>query len=317
MYNGKSYRLGLCCIFREADIRFRSRQAGTLLKLQRNEQLDRLSTTILHNSSSLVQALSYCAEHGIGSFRVNSGFLPMKSHPRLGYGLDELPDMQLIFELLATAKHFAREHNLRLTFHPDQFTLLSSPRAEVTRQSLAELAYHAELAEYIGADVIILHGGGAYGDKEAALGRLAERLVSLPVSIRSRLVLENDDRIFTPGDLLPLCEKLAVPLAYDVHHHRCLSDGLSVEEVTGRAMATWNREPLFHLSSPREGWQGRDPRPHHDYIDPADFPPCWLGLELTVEIEAKAKELAVRRLLDQLLRMGRPTRHRSPVRLVA
>jgi len=306
MFNGKRIRLGLCCIFHSADIRFKSRQAGHMLKVSREEQLDRLSTTILHNASSLVRAISYCAEHGIGSFRVNSGFLPLKSHPGLTYRIEELPDAQLIGELLAASRSYADNNNIRRTFHPDQFTLLSSPHDHVIRQSLAELDYQVEIAELIGADVITLHGGGAYGDKDSALARLLDNIEQLPVAVRDRLALENDDRTYTPQDLLPVCEQTGVPLVYDVHHHRCLPDELSVQEATHRAIATWNREPLFHISSPRDGWQGQDSRPHHDYIDPADFPKCWQDRNLTVEVEAKAKELAVERLLLHLTAQKRP-----------
>ena len=43
---------------------------------------------------------------------------------------------------------------------------------------------------------------------------------------------------------------MGILLVYDVHHHRCNPDGLSVEEATSQAMATWDREPLFpHLQS--------------------------------------------------------------------
>jgi UV DNA damage endonuclease len=89
-------------------------------------------------------------------------------------------------------------------------------------------------------------------------------------------------------------------LVYDVHHHRCNPDGMSIEDVTRRAMATWNREPLFHISSPLEGWDGPQPSRHHDYMDPRDFPACWRDLSITVEVEAKAKELAVARLREAL-----------------
>jgi UV DNA damage endonuclease len=64
---------------------------------------------------------------------------------------------------------------------------------------------------------------------------------------------------------------------------------------------TWNREPLFHISSPLDGWGGAKPQRHHDYIDLGDFPNCWRTLCMTVEIEAKAKELAVLKLRDNLL----------------
>jgi UV DNA damage endonuclease len=86
-----------------------------------------------------------------------------------------------------------------------------------------------------------------------------------------------------------------------VHHHRCLKDGLSVEHVTEAALKTWNREPLFHVSSPKFGWESARPNLHHDFINIQDFPECWRGLPITVEVEAKAKELAVKKLRSQLL----------------
>ena len=75
-----------------------------------------------------------------------------------------------------------------------------------------------------------------------------------------------------------------------------LPGGLSLEEATDWALATWDRrEPYFHLSSPRAGWSAGDPRPHADLVDPADVPAYWLGLgiPLTIDVEAKAKERAV------------------------
>ncbi len=86
----------------------------------------------------------------------------------------------------------------------------------------------------------------------------------------------------------------------DVHHHRCNRDELSEEEATEHALATWDREPLFHVSSPIDGWTGPKPERHHDFLDVQDFPIHWLGLDVTVEIEAKAKEVAVLKLKKEL-----------------
>jgi UV DNA damage endonuclease len=81
-----------------------------------------------------------------------------------------------------------------------------------------------------------------------------------------------------------------------------------VAEATEAALQIWNREPLFHLSSPREGWQWKNPCFHHDFIDPGDFPAVWMSLEqdFTVEVEAKAKELAVNKLRRDLSDRGLP-----------
>lgn len=294
-------RLGLCCIFREEPIKFRTRQAAYLKKFIRQQQLELLSETAVVNSRALLEAVTYCSDHGIGSFRVNSSFFPLKTHPEVGYGLAELPDHLEILNLLEKVHCYARINDIRLTFHPDQFILLSSPKTLVVNNSIEELTYHTELAELIGADVIMIHGGGAYGDKKSTLKRLNKALADLPDSIRTRLALENDDRVYTPQDLLPVCENNGIPLVYDVHHHRCLTDDLTVEQATDIAIMTWNREPLFHLSSPKQGWNGSDPKPHSDMIDPDDFPKYWHGKAVTVEIEAKAKEVAIEKLAADLV----------------
>ena len=293
-------RWGLCCLFKEEPIHFGVRQAVHLAKFDRRHQLTLLTQTILANGRALLAAIDYCSRNSIGAFRVNSRIFPLKTHPLAGYHLAELPEHAVIEHVYRQAADTAAKQNIRLTFHPDQFTLLSSPDAGITRRSLDELAYHAEVAEYIGADVITLHGGGGYGDKPAALKRLTVALEDLPHPVRSRLVLENDDRVYTPADLLPVCGATGIPFVYDVHHHRCLSDGLTTEEVTERALATWSREPLFHLSSPKDGWQSVNPCPHHDFIDPGDLPSCWHDLKITVEVEAKAKEVALRHLQTDL-----------------
>lgn len=307
-------RLGLCCIFRDEPIRFRRTTATALLRLAPAARRRKLAEICAANADALLAALEFCAEHGIGSFRVNSQILPLKTHPRVGYDLRKLPGGARIVAQFKACGRFAREHGLRLSLHPDQFVILNSPRPEVVEASILELEYQGEVASWIGADVINIHGGGSYGDKLSALERLRRNLRRLSKRVRSRLTLENDDKIYTVEDLLLLCRSERIPLVYDAHHHRCLPDRFDVEEATRLAEATWNREPLFHLSSPREGWRGKQPFRHHDFIDPKDFPSCWLDRDLTVEVEAKAKEPAVLRLARDLERL-RPGIVRRPVEI--
>ena len=271
-----------------------------MLRLPRPAQLARLAELAQANAEALLAALAFCASRGIGAFRINSQILPAKTHPTVGYSMAELPGGEEIVARFEECGRFARAHHLRLSFHPDQFVVLNSPNERTLAHSLADLAYQAEVAGWVGADTINIHGGGGYGDKIAALAALRKNIERLPEPVRARLTLENDDKVYTPADLLPVCADTGVPLVYDVHHHRCLPDGLSVAEATERARATWTREPLFHISSPIAGWGGPKPERHHDYIDVRDFPSEWRGWPLTVEVEAKAKELAVLRLIAEL-----------------
>jgi UV DNA damage endonuclease len=196
---------------------------------------------------------------------------------------------------------------VRLSFHPDQFVVLNSEQERVVASSVTEMEAQGRVAELVGADVLTLHGGGAAGGIPAALERLERGIERLSPASRSRLALENDDRSFTPEMLLPLCERLGVPLVYDVHHHRCNPDALDVDEATVRAAATWGaHEPYFHVSSPRAGFGGGDLRPHADYVNPGDVPERWRSMRLTVDVEAKAKERAVLALRDALTPMMVP-----------
>lgn len=296
-------RFGLCCIFVGEPVRFRTLTAKILSALSRGEQLNRISEVCLHNAENLMKAMRTVARLGIGAFRITSPLLPRYTHPEVGYTLADLPGEQDIKSFLSSAGDFATDRGIRLSFHPDQFVVISSPDPSVVERSSVELAYQAMLAGHVGAEIINLHGGGAYGNKEEALGRLRRNFDKLPDAVRRRLSLENDDRIYTVRDLLPVCTDLQIPLVYDVHHHRCNPDGYTEEEATAVSLSTWEKvgkEPYFHISSPKNGWRHSDPKPHADYIDAEDFPACWRQLTATIDVEAKAKELAVLKLMKDL-----------------
>ena len=296
-------RFGLCCLFKNEDIAFRTTTVKNLSTLSRDRQLLKLSDICLHNARNLQAALETVQRLGIGAFRIMSPLFPRMTHPEAGYSLADLPDGDSIQNTLNACRIFALDRQIRLSFHPDQFVVLSSPHPAVVANSIQELTYQALLAEAVGADIINIHAGGVYGNKRLALQRFGEVYDVLPEAVRSRLTLENDDVSYTPEDLLPLCEQRAIPLVYDVHHHRCNPDRLTIEEATERAGATWKavgREQQCHISSPKFGWESGTPKPHADYIDISDVPDCWRGRKMTVDVEAKAKELAVVRLMADL-----------------
>jgi len=296
-------RLGLCCIFKEQPLSFKQTTATALQRLPREKQLEKISQICRANLDTLHEALKFLVSVNIHSFRVLSPLFPRYTHPDVAYTIDDLPGSAALRETCSAVKEFRQRHDIRLSLHPDQFNVLSSPHRRVVTNTLRELEYQGLLAELIGAEVINIHAGGVYGSKREALRRFRRNFMNLSKRVRIRLSVENDDRSYRPADLLPLCSCLDIPFVYDVHHHRCLPDGLSVEAVTERCVRSWHkkgREPYFHLSSPRDGWRGEDPRPHADYIDPADFPSCWFPVDATIDVEAKAKELAVIQLAEDL-----------------
>ncbi|MDY0374513.1 MAG: UV DNA damage repair endonuclease UvsE [Desulfobacterium sp.] len=293
-------RFGLCCIFKEQPIKFRRTTAKYLSKFSKQQQRERLAELCLINAESLLKALKFCNQNQIGDFRINSQILPLKTHPNVGYDIEDLPGSEDIIQAFKACGEYSLKNDIRTTFHPDQFIVLSSPDAGVVERSIADLTYQAQVAQWVNGDVINIHAGGIYGDKPSAIKRLINTIETLPDSVRKRLTLENDDRSYSPRDLLAVCRDMNIPLVYDVHHHRCLPDDLSIEKATEISLGTWDREPLFHISSPKDGWNASNIKKHHDFIDINDFPPTWLSMDITVEVEAKAKEVAIRRLMAEL-----------------
>jgi UV DNA damage endonuclease len=126
-------RFGLCCLFKEEKIAFRTTTAKVLSGMGRGEQLDKLSDICLSNARCLVQAMQAVHRLGIGAFRIMSPLFPRMTHPEVGYSLGDLPDGATITALLGEVRSFAGLHDIRLSFHPDQFVVLSSPHPALSQ----------------------------------------------------------------------------------------------------------------------------------------------------------------------------------------
>jgi len=126
--------------------------------------------------------------------RLSSNVFPFASHATYGYRLKDDPS---IVSLLARVGALANRYSHRITTHPGQFTQLGSPKDSVVEASIRELVYHNEMLEGMGIGVdgvCIVHGGGVYGNKESTLERIKVTIEEkLPVEVRARLVLENDE----------------------------------------------------------------------------------------------------------------------------
>ncbi len=116
-------RLGLCCVFREAPIKFRTTTYAVCARMPRQQALLKIADIGRHNADSLRKAIDYCAAGKIGAFWINSQILPLKTHPVGGYLMRDLPDGKAIVNAFIGCGALARKRDIRLLFHPDQFIL--------------------------------------------------------------------------------------------------------------------------------------------------------------------------------------------------
>jgi UV DNA damage endonuclease len=273
----------------------------------------------------LERIFDHLQRHGIDMYRMSSDLAPYATHP----------DMPQFHRMIAeSADHLraigrkARELDLRLSFHPSQYVVLNSPDPELVRKSVWDLSTQAEMLDLmeLGPEaVVVIHVGGAYGDRRAGAQRWVETWSTLPGHVRRRLVLEHDDLRFSAADVLWIHGQTGVRLIFDYQHFWCFNpERLPMLDTLRAILDTWPQgvRPKIHFSTPRTElrevarknrktgksekvhlapvWTG-----HADFCNPFEFLTFMRtasDLEFDVMLESKAKDLALIRLRPDMLR---------------
>ncbi|MEO7493345.1 MAG: UV DNA damage repair endonuclease UvsE [Massilia sp.] len=283
--------LGLVCITQSSEVRYRTVTRKRLLELPPEGQRKLLGEIFRANIDTLARALRYCEREGIFLYRILSSIFPFADEE---VGRDVL--RPLAGELAAIGRR-AIASDIRLVMHPDQFVVLSSDSAGVVNNSVKILQMHADIMDLLEQPrspraLLEIHGGKA-GRADA----LVERIAALPDAIRLRIGLENDEYAYSAAEIHAVCLRSGVPMVFDAHHHivheRLASyDDPSVAEMLAKARATWAEpaQQLVHISNGRSAFNDRQ---HADLIEV--MPACYIHAPY-IEIEAKAKEEAIRQL---------------------
>lgn len=269
-------------------------------------RMNKLRRVAHQNIENTLRVLRYNVEHGIRLYRFSSQTIPLATHPltECWNYLEEFSDD------LKNLGNYCRSQNLRVSSHPNHFTIINSPDKKVVTNSEKDLAYHASLFDTMGLDSgtkMVIHTGGAYGDKETSLQRFITNFPRLSQGIRERLVLENDDRSYSAKDVLNICTKLSIPMVLDVHHHMVLNNGENLPELLPAVYSTWKGQtPKLHFSSPKSPDKIRH---HADNINPDDFYSFLMyareiNRDIDVMLEAKNKDIALFNLIKNLRKMN-------------
>lgn len=276
------------------------------LKSVQSKGIDYLRDIGVENVKLLKEILKWNISHKIYMFRVISDIIPLATHPDIlaQYDWRWYEDGELL-KLFSEVKDLCSEYQMRLSMHPDQFTVINSNNAKTVKNSIAYLDYHAKILEAIGGQDMILHVGGVYNNKDLAMQRFINVYKELDDKIKGYLRLENDDRSYSISDVLYISEATGVPICYDYHHNRCLSDDPIDKQVMAAIVDSWKgRKPKMHMSS---GSSHPRDRKHHDYISKEDGESLYAFLEgwdMDIMVEAKRKEKATLRLMDQFKDLG-------------
>lgn len=273
----------------------------------------------------LCEIFEYLRKHGIYMYRMSSDLAPYATHP-------DMPQFHAMVREsaadLAQIGKLARLQDLRLSFHPSQFVVLNSENDELTRKSTWDLESQAEMLDRMECGpeaVLVVHVGGAYGDRVSGCARWCETWKRLSEPVRRRLVLENDDMRYSAADVLGIHERTGVKCVFDYQHHWCFNpEGLELGVALRKFVATWPTgvRPKIHFSCARTEMRELKRKSRATgKIETVLVPPVWTGhadynnpfetiqflrsiadVETDVMLESKAKDLSLIRLRKDIAR---------------
>jgi UV DNA damage endonuclease len=254
--------------------------------------VERLKETVENNLDCLLKVLRFNEEHKILFFRITSDLVPFASHPVNTFNWQDY--FRFEFEEIGD---FIRKNRIRISMHPDQFTLINSVDNDIFKRSCKELAYHAQILDLMTLDFsakIQVHVGGVYGDKMRSMERFVRRYFQLEDRIRRHLVIENDDRLFNLPDCIRINGETQLPVLLDVFHHRINGKGETVNEAVCLSRETWNEKkdgvPMVDYSSQRIGGSARQHAESIDLCRFEDFLKETSPVDFDVMLEIKDKE---------------------------
>jgi UV DNA damage endonuclease len=252
---------------------------------------DRLRDTVQENLDCLLKILAYNKNHNLLFFRITSDLVPFGSHPACTFPWQEYFSGE--FEQIG---EYCRKNGFRISMHPDQFVLLNAMDEGVLRRSIADLVYQVQVLDLMGLDnsaKVQVHVGGVYGNKTASIDRFVKQYHLLDPSIRRRLVIENDERLYTVSDCLAINDQTGIPVIMDSFHHSLQNNGERFADLLRPVRKTWKLAdgiPMVDYSSQEPGKRAGA---HADHIV-ADYFRQFLAItrpaDFDIMLEIKDKE---------------------------
>lgn len=268
-----------------------------------DKKLEKLKTVAASNLKDLETIIRYNIENDIHFYRITSALIPLVTHPEVGYwGHREFlkKDFEYVGKLIQNSK-------MRVDTHPDEFNVINSINPKVVENTKINLLRQAEWFEDFKYDLgkMVIHVGGATNGKKAGLERFITNFSTFPAEVKSKIIIENDDKTYTAQETLNLCNELNLPMVLDVHHHNCNNNGEKIYELIPKIFLTWKNEklpPKLHFSSPRNGEKDRK---HSDFIDSKDFVAFLENIkpfntDIDIMLECKEKDLALFKLTTDI-----------------
>ena len=209
----------------------------------------------IESTRKLIVRVGSLNEH-LRMVRLSSDILPVYTQRDWSYFWKRADVIKYLESHFREVGDTARNNNVRISFHPGQFTVLASENPGIVDRSIEEFEYHADMARWMGYGKtfqdckINVHISGKQGPQgiRSAYKRLTPEA-------RSCITIENEENSWGLDDCLTISD--LVPIVLDVHHN-WIKTGEYISPMDSRInriVQSWRGvRPTMHYSVSREDY---------------------------------------------------------------
>ncbi|MEG0014547.1 MAG: UV DNA damage repair endonuclease UvsE, partial [Cellulosilyticaceae bacterium] len=263
---------------------------------------EKIREVIEHNIILLGDIIYHNIKDNIYVYRITAELIPFIDNQDMKNIFKEyhILESNKIKGELERIKKWQQEYNLRISMHTSHFTMLASPKEKIIEKSIGELRAQAEFLHQLGGENLVIHIGGAYGNKTETLERFKQTIKNNKDQLDlDLLTVENDDKTYTSKEIVEVCKTLNLKWVYDFHHERCNPS----EDTNIVDLLRLHPPSKCHLSS---GAIAPNKPQHADFIEKEDIKSLQQQLTLAginqvdIVFEAKQKDLSIYEIMKPL-----------------
>lgn len=287
----------LCCISNQLardGYKFQKMTYTRFASLDKKQAISILSERILNNFVVTHKIIEHCVKMGLEGYRLSSDITPVINHPQVNLALEDLPNYNLIKEVIDSTKNYIKSTKIRISAHPSEYISLTSSNEEVIKNSTRDLVSHADIFDRYNLPNNYNSPLNIHCRQEGDPVEVSKTFISnfnkLPNNVKQRLAVEVNDNKNGTWTITNLCkyffESAGIPVTFDTLHQSFCNDGESDQEAFDLAHKTWPVTPVFHYS---EGINGS-----RNHAEMATSKPKNYGKPVLWDIELKGKDDAIK-----------------------
>ena len=343
-------RIGFCCQWFHNDRSLKKKQLEEIerpmntrattvrwLNEHKEQAEEKLAFVFKHNIDGIKNLILKVSElpESRRMCRISSPILPVATENTWRYYWDKPDVIQYCEKHFAEAGDLARKHNVKISFHPGQFTVLASDNEDIVERSIDEFEYHVNMARWMGFGKsfqdgckINVHISGRQGPEG-----IIKAIPRMSPEARNLLTIENDEMGWGLESSLELEKHCALVL--DIHHHWVRTGEYiqAKDDRVKRVIDSWRgTRPTMHYSYSRDEWlspaypnqddmhkelhdmetllskgcKKQKLRAHSELLPNRASNEWALSFlpQLDIQVEAKMKNLAAEQLHNQAVELG-------------